>query len=311
MNEHFRELLERLDTRLAKTNVPVRERVTRIAFAIENALEDSVPGGDLSTATSYAETRARVAHWYRRRFGAGALQSTSSVVDGVLFYHGTARRVEVPLFLHTPGPDLNTVWVHFPARVLRQENPLRWLTDGPRLALIPKLQRPAVRRHIVRAANALRAIRLNLATASGLEQAASRLAETILSHLGQAARSLSSQRNDLTSLALWDLHVAVEKSIKLNLRQHKISYPNTHSSAKLRAIATTAGRYDGGNRRFDRFLTEKETIGHRYAELDLPSASRIAEHYRLALGLVRDYTAALDRRFRARGDARILVRRGA
>jgi HEPN domain-containing protein len=159
------------------------------------------------------------------------------------------------------------------------------------------------------AGQSLRTIALNLHSATLEGKPDQRMAETVLTHLGAAAEYICAGNPDRLSLAAWELHLALEKTMKLLLRQHQAKVSNTHDLGKLLRLLATNRLSTPLDGRVASLPTDKQAIKHRYSEIRPRSISAIMKEYRTVLSLALAYSTKMERRY-TMNNAKILIRRG-
>jgi HEPN domain-containing protein len=239
-----------------------------------------------------------ISRWYEARYGEDLTCSRYEQTRGLVLYFGVPLLFRMPLVIHDqPEPD-GTTWLRFPKEVLAQERPLDWIDTPPPLTNMPAKRKNALEgttRHI---ANALRAININLHTAD-LEEASfqAAMASSVLRHLEKAAIDAAAEDHSASSLAIWELQMACEKTMKTYLAQKGITFPQTHDLRVLQKLAVDSAGFDQTEVPMASIPTEKRVMAWRYLELEPPKPSEFYRCYVAALTLCRIYTNEMSRKY--------------
>lgn len=229
------ETLPWIDERFSKDGRPVHERPFAAARIIVDHFIVEIEGDtkvDYFTKLWFARIYEPIYAWYEARYGEALTRSRQEQTRGLVLYFGTPLLFRLPLVLNEPGRD-GTTWLRFPKEVLAQETPLHWIETPPPLALIPAKRREALAGSTRHIAKLLRAINNDLNTADLGKSGSRALVGSVLRHLEKAAVDASAEDLGATSLGIWELQMACEKTMKAYLAQKEIAYPHTHD---LRAL---------------------------------------------------------------------------
>jgi hypothetical protein len=109
------------------------------------------------------------------------------------------------------------------------------------------------------------------------------------------------------SIAVWETHLAIEKAIKLYLRQRKVSVPKSHDLRRLKALAEATGAVHVGDDLFARVPSARDAIAYRYGEGGQMEVDHAMGIYAATLEIVCTYTNVLRRRL-VMNNARIQIR---
>lgn len=162
--------------------------------------------------------------------------------------------------------------------VLAEEDPTKWITPTPSIGVLNG--NTELRKQVVRIANALRQVYHRLLVADLISSDARELALSIQGHLEKAAGDIQSGQH---GAAVWELHLSIEKALKVFLRQTGESIPQSHDLTKLVADAEQVGLPLCSQLNLQQLPHHSDAIKHRYAELAAPTFERIMEIYDIAL----------------------------
>lgn len=294
----LREVLPMLDERLAASGTPVQDRPRTAACQIVDHFLVEVAG---DTKDKYllkpwfAGIFQPIHKWYERRYGQARSRSRKAAVRGVVAYFATPYLVHVPLVLNEHGKG-GTAWVRFPCDVLPAENPLEWIEDPPPLEAVPSKRKASLLATVTGVATSLRAISNDLNTADYDQPEHGAMARSVIRHLEKAAADTVADDTATRSLAVWELQMACEKTIKAYLSQKQIAYPATHDLRVLQKLAIGAAEWTEAKQAMAAMPSERRVMAWRYAELPPPKPKELDRVYSATLRLCRLYAARLVRK---------------
>jgi HEPN domain-containing protein len=252
----------------------------------------------------FAAVYAEIHKWYVARYGS-LMKVQRDYVAGLVVHRGLPHTVEVPITI-SMLQESGHVKLIFPSKLYPTEDPMEWVR--------PKISKRSVgpldgklRSRIASTCNDLRRIGLNAGSAGGKDTGVPLMAASIVAHLSKAAEAASSHHKERNSLALWDLHLACEKSIKSLLTQRKIQFPKTHDLARLNGLLPDLGVRRKARRVIRHLPNENEVIRHRYLQEAPISPNKLYLFYSLALRLCVIYTSSLTQEFQI-ADASFFVK---
>lgn len=288
------------DENLAEENTPLHQRPFHatmyfVKYCIVDIKNESKE--DILEKPWFKFFYRQVAEWYSRRYG-DAMKGISDnhAVSAVLIY-GTPFRVQIPLSVNGDWATPTSRWFCWPNEVLPEENVLDWVVNPPNFGQMSSEEVSRVRADLTTVANSIRAIRVNLGTATKETEELSKLADGITSHIYKSANDILKMSAASISSSVWELHLAMEKSFKLLMRQKGVNPGNTHDLTDLlrKANALKEIFLDEGLLR--ELPSHHDAIRHRYGEAQDLAVGRVLANYGITLAIVRDVTAALNRDF--------------
>jgi hypothetical protein len=249
------EALELVDLKLATGGVKLQERplLATIEFIREWVIEIERKDGtrvvlvdlDMDGVMALPEFRGFIdmtEAWYLERYGS-SLKISSDAITGVVLIHHTPFQILVPQSVKLRPGDAGpgSWWVRWPERVLDQEDPLTWVSDGPNLARLSDEQRSDVRQGICAVANRLRFVHSRI-LATPAEGALHSILPITLDHLEGAARLiLDGDRHSGIRRSFWDLQMACECAFKSVLEQKTGQFKETHDLFHLYDLVQAQG----------------------------------------------------------------------
>ena len=202
----------------------------------------------------------------------------------------------LPLVLTELGLK-GTTWVRFPKEVLTQELPLEWIESSPPLAEIPAKRKQTLEDSVRHVAALLRGINNDLNTADLGKSGPRALVGTVLRHLEKAAIDASTEDQSSSSLAIWELQMASEKTMKAYLTQKGVTYPPTHDLRLLQKLALVHDDFGDARTPMAAMPSERRVMAWRYSELSSPKPSEFFRIYSAALTLCSLYAGRMSRKY--------------
>ncbi|NOY44858.1 MAG: hypothetical protein GXP50_05335, partial [Deltaproteobacteria bacterium] len=235
-----------------------------------------------------------------------ALNDREKVAPGVIEVFNTPFRINVPLVVVGPQEG-DSVWVGFPSEVLPDEKVLDWLVSPPNLSKLGEAEQLRGVKKITEIGTAIRSIRIDLMTATAPSDDLQLFIGSIPLHCDKCAELII--KADVASLALatWEMHLALEKSLKLVIRQQGETPGNIHDLLKLADKATKAAKIAVDMTALRKLPSGKEAIKARYGEGRQRPLEEVLANYRQAMGLIASITKSLKRKI-VLNNARFLIR---
>ncbi len=304
--------LELFDELLAQAGVDPSERPLKTAMLMasygiargsEGPSEDHNYLDDSWYSGLYHETEK----WYVHRYGRNVMQPGKSNGTGLVLIHATPYKVSIPLTLSEVEEPGKTAWLSFPDSVRVGENPLKWLVNPPNLDALTEDERSEVLDDVEAVVGWVRSLTIGLMTATYQDESIRQLASSIDGHLSAGVNAIISTKDTNRSLAIWDLHLAAEKALKLFVLQSAKKVPKTHDLSILYKAATDDGLPPIDHDTFAALPSDQDAIRYRYLELPLPSTNTAAKAYRAATQITQHCAVNLKRKL-VINKARILIK---
>ena len=242
----------------------------------------------------FAGIYAEIHKWYVSKYGP-LMKTKRDNATGLVVHRGLPHTVDIPKTI-TALQEGGLVKLTFPSMLYPTEDPMAWIR--------PKIPKRSIgsgssklSKRIAFTCNALRRIDIDTGSAGGKNTGVPLMAGSIVENLSKAAATASSHHQESNSLALWDIHLACEKSIKSLLAQRKIKFPRTHDLAKLNELLPDLPLQQKASRIIRRLPNEKSVIQHRYLQESVISPNKLYLIYSLALRLCVTYTSNLTQKF--------------
>jgi hypothetical protein len=116
-------------------------------------------------------------------------------------------------------------------------------------------------------------------------------------HLDKAAADMCTPGHESASLAVWDLHMACEKTMKAYLTQQSIAHPETHDLRELNRLAPSKHDWSPLRLALGNFPSESRVMSWRYQEIAAPTLSDLWRFYGVTLQVCATYASRMDRNY--------------
>ncbi len=276
--------LEILDASLTAANQPVHNRPWFAAMQFVQecmvSIGDEPIGDDYLEQDWFGDVLLATTRWYRSRYGSDLLESPRENILGVVAAFGMPLKLAIPRVSQFDTDKVAVKRLVFADGVLDEEDSMTWTSPRPNLDGLKGGVAQQLRDDVLRTSTSLRQIHRRLLFADITTTEGRELASSIEGHLEKAAADIHSARY---SAAIWEVHLCVEKTIKVFLQQRKGSFPHSHDLAVLVAEAETAGLPSCAHLNLRAMPPHGDAIRHRYAELPAPSFESMMGIYDAAL----------------------------
>jgi HEPN domain-containing protein len=310
MKSIVRDQMKIIDEILAKRGTALNQRIFDAAIFFVSECIIEIKGDtkdDFWGKKWFSDIYHWTEDWYRERYGDALEDRERNQTIGVVRVYSTPFSLSIPLTLTKPEDPGKTAWLIFPITVMSDENPYEWIHPKPNLEQLTREDLESLKKEIDFVASSLRSINVNLMTAEYSASSLQMLGGSITAHLEKAVQDILSGKLEQISVAYWEIHLAIEKTIKLFLRQKGHTPPNTHNLIELRGIAENDLSSTELDDSFSKCPKAKEAIGYRYGENQDVSSENAIEFYYASLRIISFYTKALHRDI-VMNNARILIK---
>lgn len=280
--------IELLDKGLADKPVHSRPMEVAIRLVAEEIIEVSGPGtkDDFFLQDWFGLLVAICTRWYSRRYGEDLLLPRESTVAAGVLIFGTLFEVTVPTNPTRPGKRKGTVDLYFTSRLLVDEHPRQWIVTPPSFTQLTPEQSSDLEEQLKTVCERTRSI-INGLAGSALDREVQALAHSIPTHLGNAISSFARADTPSKQLAVWELHLSVEKALKTYIRQREFtSVPQIHDLRKLLELAKQSGLRSIADALIADLPATKDVLSYRYGELPAPYVEVFFEWYVSSLEII-------------------------
>lgn len=308
-------ILPHIDARLEQSDMSFGERMLFAATTIVDDLvleircgdvvEDKAIRTDYVTRPWFAILYHHVQNWYRQHYGDALDRNEGGHAYGFVLVRGLPVELVVPLTrgrVETPG---ETAWLSFPKEVEDGEDPLAWLTKPPNVASLAPGDKKTLIEDARTIATALRSIRVNSMGVEPPDDVADSLLDGVLAEFESAARK--AVRNEAAGRpgALWNIHLAVERTLKA-FNQHKTgNFRQIHNLYELFDDVASHG-ITADRKLLKKLRRDSDVIDNRYGLGDIPSVQEVFTAYKASLMLVSSIVGSFKRKFNVGGASFLL-----
>lgn len=304
MNDEFRSYVNEhmpfIDKMLAEEGIPVHSRL----FVAGRMFVEIAIGGssfnskeELLKSGAYIECMLPIFNdWYFERYGDLIRAPENYTYSGVVGIYDRPVMLKIPGTTSTLLEPGRLARMKFSDHMEESESVEDLLESKFDLSKMEFSDRESLRADVEEVVALTRSINIDLNTASNLNEKTKLLAKSIWSHFEKAVADIASMDKSLSSLACWDIHLAIEKSLKVFISQKSGKLEFGHDLQKL---SSNAKSFDSS---FDYSLvqnlpSDKDAIKLRYAE-EIRTHRDAIRYYMIGLRLVSQIALRLDHNIR-------------
>lgn len=286
--------LEILDAKLIQTNEPVHGRPMLAAMLFVDecivSINGEEVGDDFLLKQHFGDILAITTKWYRIRYGNELLKTPFDTIRGVVSAFGTPLSLQIPRIPKFDTPKPAVMRIVLADGVLDEENPLEWVTPAPDFGVSNAEATRRLREDVTRVSSALRQVYKRILTADFVSPEEQSLASSVQGHLEKCAVDIESRRY---GAAVWEIHLCVEKILKVYLRQTGANVPHSHNITRLVNDAEQAGLPSCSHLNLQQLPPDGDAIRHRYEEIPSPTFEEIMKIYDVAIHVTAHVAGAL------------------
>ncbi|WP_271273796.1 HEPN domain-containing protein [Aliamphritea hakodatensis] len=300
LKEAIDENMPFIDELLQRSNVPIFYRFIRAAkiFVDEVVVDCNLESKDelLKSKAFVDGIVPLVNNWYRNKYGdlAGDIKDRS--YSGIIIPYGHPVLVDIPATTSRVEVRNETAWLTFPDSLQETESMSDMVQTKSGLNSLSKKEMDKLSSEFEEVVYLTRSINLNIMAMTGFDQETSNMAKGIWSHFEKSIADILSFKTQQLSIGCWELHLAIEKALKVYLKQISGSRPFGHDLIKL------CDRIREHDPSLDLSLvqllpTDKRAIRLRYSELII-NQSEVLHYYKIALLLVSKLTDKYTKKYK-------------
>jgi hypothetical protein len=295
INEH----LPLIDKLLTDQNIPIFDRSMRAALIfIDVAVVDSnfKNKEELKSKAFFEGILPLVDEWYWNKYGQLIRNPIENIYSGIIDSYAQPVLIKIPAITSRIEVEGESAWLTFPDCLQPTESLQEMIGAVIDLAKLDNQEKINFEKEASHIISLTRSINLNIMSASRLDEEIRSMSIGIWSHFEKAVSDILSFQNERASIGCWELHLAIEKTFKVLLKQKS---GNKEFGHDLVSLSNKAETYFPG---IDKSLInelprDKEAINLRYAEIVKTSYDAVII-YKKALKLVDLLTSNLDRDYR-------------
>lgn len=298
MKEAIDEHMPFIDKILRDRNIPIFDRFIRAAYLFfDIAIIDSNYENkkDILRSKAFIEgIIPLVNNWYWNKYGELAKGPNSKIYSGIITPHGHPVLIKIPSTIINVAVPNETVWLTFPDCLTDNESIEDMAQIKINLDSISLEETDRLYAEFNEIVSITRKINLNLGSAGGTYKETADMASGIWGHIEKAITDILSLQESQASIGCWELHLAIEKTLKVYLKQICGSWKYGHD---LKKLGNDINKYD---KSLDFSLlqlipSDKDAIKMRYSEL-IKNISEVVDYYNDSLRLIEDVTSKYKRR---------------
>lgn len=290
--------IEFYDSQFTKLGLPLHQRP--LASTIQ-LLKDGAQGIDTQSLSKYmdepwfAEIVLSIKGWYERQYGIEAVKPAKSQFSGLVILRGMPTPLLIPETVKRVEVEYESSWMIYADAIHESESYLTFFVSKPNLDSLTGNSRNKLQSKISKVVSNTRRINLALKSASNLTPDGERLRDSIWVHIDSAVGNICTLKSALISAATWELHLAVEKTLKVFLLQkgHTGVKGLGHDIGKICEEAKTKG-LACDPKKISKLPHWKVSSNARYGENHM-EVSNAASIYDAALDIMAETSEKIDR----------------
>jgi HEPN domain-containing protein len=291
--------LPQIDEVLEERRLPVHKRSFQasILFVQECVIEVSpMTKEELILGEHFSIIVNHSLDWYIEKYGELAENPKKEILSGITRYRNQPVLLNIPFTTSKTEKEGETAWLSYPDHLQADELHFNLFNVKISLESLSETELEILKTEVEEVVALSRRTNISLMMESGLNEGAKNMSGSIWAHIEKAISDILSQKKENLSVACWELHLAVEKALKVYISQFPIEEkPWGHDLIELCKQAKLLGLV------IDKALLEtlpnyKDAIKLRYGELQVDSRTAI-KYYLTALKLVCSITEQLKREF--------------
>tara|TARA_R110001583_G_scaffold188527_3_gene350683 strand:- start:190 stop:1152 length:963 start_codon:yes stop_codon:yes gene_type:complete len=299
LKEAIDEHMPFIDEHLQKLNVPIFDRLMRAAHLfVDLAITDSSYESkeELLKSTAFIEGIIPLFNdWYWGKYGELAKNPTNRIYLGIITPYGHPVLVKIPATTSRVEMPNETAWLTFPDCLSENESIEDMAQTKIDLDKLPAEEMDRLSTEFREVVSMTRKINLNVGTVGGTDKEAANMADGIWGHIEKSIVDILSFQDPQASIGCWELHLAIEKALKVYLKQICGSWVFGHDLKKLSAnINSHDVSLDFSV--IQSLPSDKDAIKLRYAEL-VKNVSEAVDYYKKALRLIESVTNKYERKY--------------
>jgi hypothetical protein len=159
-----------------------------------------------------------VVDWYMDKYGQ-LVKPKINLLSGIVRYYNQPVLLKIPATTSKVEKEGETAWFTFPDHLQQDETYKSMFASDINFDNLPKDDLAALKKEVEEVVALSRRTRISLMTASILNTTSLNMGDSIWTHIEKAISDIISGIPANISLACWELHLAVEKSLKVYISQ--------------------------------------------------------------------------------------------
>lgn len=296
LKDHINEHMPYIDKILAGQNIPIHERffVAGKLF-VETAIKDSSfqSNDELLGSEVYMQYILPLfSDWYYEKYGDLAKGLGNDVYSGIVLAYGQPVKLNIPATTNEIVEEGKLAKMTFPDHLQKSEVLEELIQPKFDLNRMDEISAKQFRSQIEKVVALTRSINLDLNITSNIRQTASNMAQGIWSHFEKGIGDILTLKKELASIACWEFHLGIEKSIKVLIHSKSGNCKHGHNLEDLIAFLS---KHENGidASALSGLPSDKDAIKLRYAEM-IKTPIDAFNYYLIALDFVADIVSRLE-----------------
>jgi hypothetical protein len=279
--------LREVDRDFEQQSMPITYRSLQGALGYVEEMVRSVRGGTKEKPIGQVWFDAilyETHRWYVARYGDAMRVDSGGQAAGVVLLGGAPVVLSIPLSVKRPGSEPLTIRLSFPDSVLDDEDPLAFIEGQVGVQAFPSDAQARLRENIEAIVRQTRQLNRGFRFAD-LSKTAQALVDRVMWTLDQAIVSIAANSPSRLSMAVSELNLFSELSLKVFLSQHEKTVRPIHDVPELYRHAVAVGLPVLSEDVLEAFPKEKHVSKHKYGVSKPPSLERTVALYDASLTL--------------------------
>lgn len=296
LKDHINEYMPHIDKVLAEQNIPIGKRFFIAGkLFVETAIQDSSfqSNEELLESEAYHECILPLFYdWYYEKYGDLVNLVVKNMYSGLALAYGQPVKLNIPATTNEVVEEGILAKMTFPDHLQDSENLDDLIEPKFQFSNMEEGAASEFRSQIEEVVALTRSINLDVNLASNITRPASDMAHGIWSHFEKGISDILSLKNEQASIACWEFHLAIEKSIKVLIYLKSGSSKHGHN---LNDLITYLKKFENDVDSSDLagLPSDKDAIKLRYAEM-IKTPIDAFEYYLIALRFVGDIVSRLE-----------------
>lgn len=233
--------------------------------------------------------------WYWDKYGELAKGPTDKNYSGIITPYGHPVLVRIPATTSKVEVPYETAWLTFPDHLSKAESIVDMAQTKIDLERLSLDEMDKLSKEFSEVVSLTRKINLNINSAYGLDKDAANMAQGIWGHIEKSITDILSFKSSQASIGCWELHLAIEKTLKVYLKQALGVRMTGHDLNKL---SSEINKHDASLdfSVIQSLPSDKDAIKMRYAEL-VKNVNAAVDYYKKALRLIEVVTSKYEKKY--------------
>ncbi|MGP9765452.1 hypothetical protein ACT3UM_06955 [Halomonas sp. AOP13-D3-9] len=299
LKEAIDEHMPFIDEYLKNLNVPIFDRFMRAAYLfVDIAVIDSTFESKKELLKSKAFFEGLIPlfnDWYHDKYGELAKNPSEKTYSGIIAPYGHPVLIKIPATTSKVEIPYETAWLTFPDCLSEDESIIGMAQTNIDLDKLSLDEMDKLSEEFSEVVSLTRKINLNINSAHGLDKNAANMAQGIWGHIEKSITDILSFKSSQASIGCWELHLAIEKTLKVYLKQALGVRRTGHDLIKL------SNEVNNHDESLDFSViqslpSDKDAINMRYAEL-VKNVNAAVDYYKKALRLIEEVTSKYEKKY--------------